>query len=136
MKAARSILTADKAIEIFKARPRGKLVTPASILLAGVYDVSSKTIRDIWTGRSWYKVTYPTMTPRHPYLISCVQYWAVQRVQRILSQGGNGLRRLKILGHSQYVDLWENKNLISAMDSHSSNIVVLKKSRQDRLKLV
>ena len=55
---ARAILSAEKAIEIFKARPKAGSITSTSTVLASDYNVSSKTIRDIWSGRSWYKVTY------------------------------------------------------------------------------
>jgi hypothetical protein len=55
---ARSVLTADQAVQIFKARPSEKSVTLASRELAEKYSVSPKTVRDIWSGRSWYKETY------------------------------------------------------------------------------
>jgi hypothetical protein len=54
----RSVLTADQAVQIFQARPIEKSVTHASIELAEKYSVSPKTVRDIWSGRSWYKETY------------------------------------------------------------------------------
>jgi hypothetical protein len=56
----RTILSRDQVIEIFEhktsLKPSERLTGP-SIDLARKYHVSSKTIRDIWSGRSWHETT-------------------------------------------------------------------------------
>ena len=57
-------LTSDEVIKIFKMKPfdlrrsswkdEGKGVSS----IANLFGVSSKTIRDIWSGRTWYRETY------------------------------------------------------------------------------
>ena len=58
---SRSVLTKEQAIEIFEyKKKRGdQSVTATSNELASKYNVNSKTIRDIWSGRSWFEATYP-----------------------------------------------------------------------------
>jgi len=50
-------LTPDQAISIFNQR-KNKTKRTAS-LLSAKYGVSSKAIRDIWTGRTWHHYTRP-----------------------------------------------------------------------------
>ena len=58
---SRSVLTKEQAIEIFEyKKKRGdQSVTATSNELASKYNVNSKTIRDIWSGRSWFEATLP-----------------------------------------------------------------------------
>ena len=63
----RAILAMDQAQDIFRyksvsfAKERDK-----AAILAGVYGVSVKTIRDIWVGRTWYRATFH-LHPRRPF---------------------------------------------------------------------
>ena len=54
------VLTEDQAIEIFRLKDHRGFPTShaASSFLANKYKVSSKAIRDIWSGRSWLETTY------------------------------------------------------------------------------
>ena len=56
----RFVLTREQVIEIFRIKESCANISihSASALLAVQYGVSSKAIRDIWTGRSWLNVTY------------------------------------------------------------------------------
>jgi hypothetical protein len=58
----RARLTKDQAVQIFKS----KLDSPqlSSSALATYYYVSEKTVRDIWTGRTWSKETWHLDTSR------------------------------------------------------------------------
>ena len=55
----RAVLTKEKAMEIFayKQKLGNQSLTAMSIELADQYNVNSKTIRDIWSGRSWLEAT-------------------------------------------------------------------------------
>jgi hypothetical protein len=55
-----SVLTAERAREIFESRSKLGVASlhSVSVLLAEKYHVSSKAIRDIWTGRSWLHATF------------------------------------------------------------------------------
>jgi hypothetical protein len=57
----RAVLSKEQAIEIFEYKKKlgNQSMTATSIELANKYNVNSKTIRDIWSGRSWFEVTYP-----------------------------------------------------------------------------
>eukprot|EP00961_Rhodomonas_salina_P195019 2632963-Rhodomonas_salina.1 len=62
----RGYLTEKSVLEIFALRPRRSLVTGAtppnpvkSRMLASQYNVSNKTVRDIWNRNSWSKLTEP-----------------------------------------------------------------------------
>ena len=57
----RTVLTKEQAIEIFgyKQKIGEQSVTATSNELASKYNVNSKTIRDIWSGRSWFEATLP-----------------------------------------------------------------------------
>jgi hypothetical protein len=58
----RTILSKEQVIEIFERKPSpgsDDRMTAPSILLSRKYHVSSKTIRDIWNGRSWNGTTRP-----------------------------------------------------------------------------
>jgi hypothetical protein len=63
----RAILTKDKAIAIYQQKlPRtAKDRPPSATALARQYGVSEKTIRDIWTGRTWSLET-AAMDPTRP----------------------------------------------------------------------
>ncbi len=55
----RSILTKEHAQIIFKLKPSCSISEKGNVqALANTYGVSAKTVRDIWIGRTWYKVTY------------------------------------------------------------------------------
>ena len=57
---SRTLLTKEQVIEIFEHKttlPSADRLTAPSIDLARKYHVSSKTIRDIWNGRSWNGIT-------------------------------------------------------------------------------
>jgi hypothetical protein len=60
-KTARAHLTACQAVIIFKLRVDGsflsKLAKPSAAEIGRQYGVSEKTIRDIWTGRTWKQET-------------------------------------------------------------------------------
>ncbi len=57
---ARAILTDDQARAIFKCKPSSiSNDRYKAALLARMYGVSAKTVRDIWVGRTWYWATYP-----------------------------------------------------------------------------
>ena len=62
-----AILTEDKAIEIFKVSlQRSAIEKPNASLVAREYGVNEKTIRDIWTGRTWRDETQPLAIGREP----------------------------------------------------------------------
>ena len=62
-----AVLTKDKAIEIFKiSLKRSSAEKPNASLLAREYGVNEKTIRDIWTGRTWRDETQPLAIDRKP----------------------------------------------------------------------
>ena len=58
----RKVLSKDNVIEIYKLRPDGSQNNKMRILsatrVARQYGVSSKTIRDIWVCRTWYRETF------------------------------------------------------------------------------
>ncbi len=55
----RAILTDDQARAIFKCKPSSISNDRCKVaLLAKMYGVSAKTVRDIWVGRTWYWATY------------------------------------------------------------------------------
>jgi hypothetical protein len=58
---SRAVLSKEQAIEIFRYKTNlgNKSMTATSIALANKYNVNSKTIRDIWSGRSWFEATFP-----------------------------------------------------------------------------
>ena len=56
---SRNILSDTEAFEIFFDMPRDNIRR-----VAALYRVSEKTIRDIWLGRTWFRVT--GATPRSP----------------------------------------------------------------------
>ena len=60
-KHSRAVLTKQQAIEIFalKRDLQNQSLTAMSVELADKYNVNSKTIRDIWSGRSWLEATLP-----------------------------------------------------------------------------
>ena len=65
----RQQLTADEAAEIYKLRPlpgKGGSLRRGSMLhckaVAPKYGVTPKTIRDVWSGRSWAEATRPLWT--------------------------------------------------------------------------
>ncbi|KAJ1485264.1 hypothetical protein T484DRAFT_1892829 [Baffinella frigidus] len=62
-------LTAEKAIAIYRLRPEMK--TPGRLrrgamahckIVAPQFSVSAKTVREIWSGRSWARITQPEWT--------------------------------------------------------------------------
>jgi hypothetical protein len=57
----RAILSKEQAIEIFRLKTNtgNQSMTATSIALANEYNVNPKTIRDIWSGRSWFEATSP-----------------------------------------------------------------------------
>jgi hypothetical protein len=57
----RAVLSKEQAIEIFRYKTNlgNQSMTATSITLAKKYNVNSKTIRDIWSGRSWFEATSP-----------------------------------------------------------------------------
>ena len=57
----RAILRKEQAIEIFdyKKQLGDQSWSAASSILVNKYNVNPKTIRDIWSGRSWLEVTCP-----------------------------------------------------------------------------
>ncbi len=57
----RAVLSKEQAIEIFRYKTNlgNQSMTATSIALANKYNVNSKTIRDIWSGRSWFDATFP-----------------------------------------------------------------------------
>ncbi len=57
----RAVLSKEQAIEIFRCKNSlgNQSMTATSIVLANKYNVNSKTIRDIWSGRSWFETTFP-----------------------------------------------------------------------------
>lgn len=55
------VLTNEQAIKIFMEKYSGgnySSQTAKSIALASSFNISSKTVRDIWRGRSWLEATY------------------------------------------------------------------------------
>jgi hypothetical protein len=58
---SRAVLSKEQAIEIFRYKTNlgNHSMTATSIALANKYNVNSKTIRDIWSGRSWFEATFP-----------------------------------------------------------------------------
>jgi hypothetical protein len=60
------VLTERDAIDIFRLKEKHGFPTAhaASCFLAGKYHVSSKAIRDVWSGRSWLKTTYDLWEPK------------------------------------------------------------------------
>jgi hypothetical protein len=56
----RARLTQDQAVEIFQM----KSSAPSAVKIAVLYGVSEKTIRDIWTGRTWSRETCHLDTAR------------------------------------------------------------------------
>ena len=62
--ASRSVLTAPQVLEIFMLKNSGNSQFSAqngnvrAKLIGQYFHVSSKTIRDIWTGRTWYRETH------------------------------------------------------------------------------
>ena len=65
-----AVLSKQDAMEIFKMKQHlgSEHLTAPSIALARKYNVSSKTIRDIWNGRSWVEATL------HPEKASLLAY--------------------------------------------------------------
>ena len=62
-----AVLTKDKVIEIFKISLKGSVTEkPNASLVAREYGVHEKTIRDIWTGRTWHDETQPLAIDREP----------------------------------------------------------------------
>ena len=62
-----AVLTKDKVIEIFKiSLKRSAAEKPNASLLAREHGVNEKTIRDIWTGRTWHDETQPLAIDREP----------------------------------------------------------------------
>ena len=53
----RTTLTKEQAVEIFNLQSRTKSEKRICAKIAKQYHVSSKTIRDIWTGRTWFRAT-------------------------------------------------------------------------------
>ena len=55
----RAILTQDQAVEIFMLKPPAldSKSRKSSHRVAQKYNVSEKTVRDIWTGRTWHAET-------------------------------------------------------------------------------
>lgn len=76
----RAVLSKEQAIEIFEYKKKlgNHSLTATSIELANKYNVNSKTIRDIWSGRSWFEATYPQWQQVCPlnsydtYLDTCI----------------------------------------------------------------
>ena len=56
---SRFALSATKVLDIFRLKTQdsaeGKI---SAVTVAKVFGISSKTVRDIWTGRSWYRTTH------------------------------------------------------------------------------
>ena len=52
----RAVLTSAKACEIFAKKP-GESGKESAALVGRMYNVSDKTIRDIWRGRTWAHAT-------------------------------------------------------------------------------
>jgi hypothetical protein len=55
----RAILNRDQAVEIFKLKPPASDLKTSKVCLtvASMYKVSEKTVRDIWSGRTWHEET-------------------------------------------------------------------------------
>jgi hypothetical protein len=59
----RAILSRDQVINIFRLRKSSCIATGSNYegvgatIVARFFGVSSKTVRDIWTGRTWYRAT-------------------------------------------------------------------------------
>jgi hypothetical protein len=64
----RAVLTKEQVIDIFKlskVSSSGK-IRPSAVSVAKDFNVSEKTIRDIWCGRTWHEETLPLDTNRRP----------------------------------------------------------------------
>jgi hypothetical protein len=65
----RAVLTSEQAVAIFKLKPSGfntKLCTRSNVV-AKMYNIGEKTVRDIWCGRTWHEETQhldPSRPPR------------------------------------------------------------------------
>ena len=64
----RAILNKEKVIEIFQMSltTSSDAAKPSAALVSRAYGVSEKTIRDIWTGRTWHEETQPLDKTRQP----------------------------------------------------------------------
>ena len=61
MESRQIVLNKEKAIEIFLVKYSNSdksSITAKSTALADKFKVSAKTVRDIWSGRSWLSATY------------------------------------------------------------------------------
>jgi hypothetical protein len=67
MSKQRNALSPEQAAEIFQYKGKHDFTSDhaASIHLAKKYHVSSKAIRDIWSGRSWLKATFDLWDAGH-----------------------------------------------------------------------
>ena len=53
----RAVLNLQQVIQIFQSRPASELTGASSLSVARSFGVSEKTVRDIWTGRTWHNET-------------------------------------------------------------------------------
>ena len=63
----RAVLTCEQAIAIFQLRPEHKIAAHSK-KVACAFQISDKTVRDIWRGRTWYRETLhldPLRIPRN-----------------------------------------------------------------------
>ena len=63
-----SVLTKDQAIEIFRLSltHSSKEKRPTAVSVARAFNVSEKTVRDIWSARTWHNETLPLDVNRIP----------------------------------------------------------------------
>ena len=65
---SRAVLTKDQAIEIFRLSltHSSKEKRPTAVSVARAFNVSEKTVRDIWSARTWHNETLPLDVNRIP----------------------------------------------------------------------
>lgn len=66
----KTVLSYEQAREIFLVKPQvsAPRIIGSTLEIAKAYGVSSKTIRDIWLGRTWYRATYDLDQSKPPSL--------------------------------------------------------------------
>jgi hypothetical protein len=64
----RAVLTKDQAIEIFRLplTHSSNEKRPTAVSVARVFNVNEKTVRDIWSARTWHDETLPLDVNRTP----------------------------------------------------------------------
>jgi hypothetical protein len=98
----RAVLSKEQAIEIFQCKNDlgNQSMTATSIALANKYNVSAKTIRDIWSGKSWFEATFPHRQEVSSYtqkFMICLAFHKRKVVEFCLYAGTNQLISL-VLG--------------------------------------